>query len=87
MSRKPAATYTYATGALDESSDKDNLNAGTLGVNSSFESNGMVKVDYTLNNLDGFCAFNAYAWCNISNQGQDISWTNAVTSSGYTVSL
>ncbi len=66
------------------------LNVGALGVNSSFEGNGMAKVDYTLSNFDGFCAFNAYAWCNQSNQDQGISWTNRVLdagSSGYTVSL
>jgi len=66
------------------------LNVGALGVNSTLSSGGMARVNYTLNNFDGFCAFNAYAWCNWSNQGQGISWTNRVVdagSSGYTVSL
>jgi len=66
------------------------LNVGALGVNSSLSSGSMARVNYTLNNFDGFCAFNAYAWCNWSNQGQGISWTNRVVdagSSGYTVSL
>jgi len=66
------------------------LNVGALGVNSTLEGSGMARVNYTLNNFDGFCAFNAYAWCNWSNQGQGISWTNRVAdagSSGYTVSL
>lgn len=66
------------------------LNVGVLGVNSTLEGSGMARVNYTLNNFTGFCAFNAYAWCNYSNQGQGISWTNRVLdagSSGYTVSL
>jgi hypothetical protein len=66
------------------------LNVGLLGINSSLSRGGMAEVDYTLENFTGFGAFNAYAWCLSSNQGQGISWTNRVVdagSSGYTVSL
>ncbi|WFN34532.1 nitroreductase [Methanogenium sp. S4BF] len=62
------------------------LNVGVIG-----NSNGMGKVEYTLENFSGFAAFNAYAWCIDSNQGEGISWTNRVDSligsSGYTVTL
>ncbi|WFN34534.1 right-handed parallel beta-helix repeat-containing protein [Methanogenium sp. S4BF] len=46
---------------------------------------GGVKVEYTLENLETFAAFNAYVWCNQSNQGQGISWTNKVADSGASV--
>jgi hypothetical protein len=95
---KPSSVMVYPIFYGQNMSDTNNtfrfmfidLNVGALGVNSSFEGNGMAKVDYTLSNFNGFCAFNAYAWCNQSNQGQGISWTNRVAdagSSGYTVSL
>lgn len=40
---------------------------------------GAVKVEYSFENLETFAAFNAYVWCNQSNQGQGISWTNRVS--------
>ena len=55
--------------------------------------NGMVKVEYTVQNLDsGLVAFNTYGWCDEgqSNQGAGISWTNKITgegASGYVVDI
>ncbi len=46
---------------------------------------GAVKVEYAFENLETFAAFNAYVWCNQSNQGQGISWTNQVSGSGSSV--
>lgn len=66
------------------------LNVGLLGLNSTLEGNGMAQVNYEIGNFTGFGAFDAYAWCLASNQGQGISWTNAVSgagSSGYTVNI
>ncbi len=66
------------------------LNVGVLGLNSTLPSGGMAQIDYEIGNFTGFGAFNAYAWCLDSNQGQGISWTNAVSgtgSSGYTVMI
>ncbi len=72
------------------------LKVGNLGDNSclaELSDNGMVKVEYTIENLDsGMVAFNAYGWCaeNQANQGEGISWTNALTGSspsGYVVDL
>ncbi|RZB29021.1 MAG: hypothetical protein AEth_01625 [Candidatus Argoarchaeum ethanivorans] len=64
------------------------LNVGVLGMNNSLIDNGFVKVEYSIENLETFAAFNAYAWCNQSNSGQGVSWTNQVSgsgSSGYSV--
>jgi PGF-pre-PGF domain-containing protein len=67
------------------------LNVGTLGENSkltALTNNGAVKIEYALENFGTFAAFNSYGWCNQSNQGQGISWTNQVSgigSSGYAV--
>ncbi len=68
--------------------------AGTLGVNSGLtglRDQGAVKIVYEFENLSGSAVFNAYAWCNQSNDGEGISWTNRVSddgsggSSGYAV--
>lgn len=48
--------------------------------------NGDVKVEYNFTGLNSIAAFNAYAWCGGSNQGQGISWTNNANS-GYTVTF
>lgn len=67
------------------------LNAGTLGGNSrlnDLRDNGAVKVEYEFENLPTYAAFNSYGWCNQSNQGLGISWTNRVSgpgSSGFSV--
>lgn len=67
------------------------LNAGTIGENAMIAEmidDGAVKIEYEFENLNTFAAFNSYGWCNQSNQGQGISWTNAVSgpgSSGYAV--
>lgn len=50
--------------------------------------NGSAKVEYSFTNLTSRAAFNAYGWRWNASQGQGISWTNKVTSSGqsgYTV--
>lgn len=67
------------------------LHAGALGLNSNLSGltdNGAVKIEYELENLGSFASFNTYGWCNQSNQGQGISWTNRMAgegSSGYEV--
>jgi hypothetical protein len=72
------------------------LKVGALGENcglTGLTDNGMVKVEYTIENLDsGLVAFNTYGWCaeNQANQGEGISWTNRVSgegSSGYVVNI
>lgn len=63
------------------------LKVGNLGINStvtyadSLIDNGSVKVTYNVTD-DVPVAFNAYAWCNQSNQGKGVSWTNALTTGG-----
>jgi PGF-pre-PGF domain-containing protein len=67
------------------------LNTGIIGENSMIPDmidNGAMKIEYEFENLETFAAFNSYGWCNQSNQGQGISWTNRVSdtgSSGYMV--
>ena len=95
---KPSSVSNYPIFYGQDMADTDNtfqlmfvdLNVGVLGLNSTLPSGGMAQVDYQIGNFTGFGAFNAYAWCLDSNQGQGISWTNAVSgagSSGYTVNI
>ena len=62
------------------------LKAGLIGTSTPdytyLEHNGMVKVDYTIYNPPKFLVFNVYGWCNESDQGQGVSWTNALTGEG-----
>ncbi|HEX3014355.1 MAG TPA: hypothetical protein VHO92_08795 [Methanobacterium sp.] len=46
--------------------------------------NGMIRVNYTISGLPAgsMVAFNGYAFCNSSNQGQGIRWTNSVNQDG-----
>jgi hypothetical protein len=64
------------------------LNVGDLGLNTTVKyadsliDNGAVKVTYNVTGLNGAnLAFNGYGWCNQSNQGKGVSWTNDLTSS------
>ncbi|MDD4254153.1 MAG: DUF3344 domain-containing protein [Methanofollis sp.] len=67
------------------------LNVGNIGKNSQIDGLkdlGAVKIEYEFENLETFAAFNSYGWCNQSNQGRGISWTNRIVgegSSGYAV--
>jgi PKD repeat protein len=66
------------------------LNAGVLRPNASLENQGAVRIRYTFENLESFAAFNVYAYCKNSNNGDDmIAWSNALvlpkTVSGYSV--
>jgi hypothetical protein len=67
------------------------LKVGALGPNSGLKNltdNGFAKIEYSVENLDTYTAFSAYGWCNQSNQGKGITWTNQLAgsgSSGYTV--
>ncbi|WP_342678341.1 DUF3344 domain-containing protein [Methanofollis sp. UBA420] len=67
------------------------LNVGNIGKNSQIDGLkdlGAVKIEYEFENFGTFAAFNSYGWCNQSNQGQGISWTNRIVgegSSGYAV--
>ncbi len=69
------------------------LNVGDLGSGTrnqaaysgiSLTDSGLVRVDYTLENLNAFAAFGAYAYCTSSNQGRGIRWTNNVNTLGGT---
>jgi len=66
------------------------LNVGVVG-NSNLIDGGMAGITYTINDYEGFAAFNAYAYCDQSNQGQGISWTNMLSadygSSGLSLTL
>ena len=67
------------------------LKVGALGLNTTTHysdfllNNGTVKVDYSVTGLETSgvgqtpMAFNAYAWCNQSNQDKGVSWTNDLT--------
>ncbi|WP_214040945.1 PEGA domain-containing protein [Methanoculleus sp.] len=70
------------------------LGVGAIGPNSFLDGltdDGCAKIEYSFENLETFAAFNAYGWCNQSNQGMGISWSNDLTgfgetgSSGYSV--
>jgi hypothetical protein len=67
------------------------LRVGAIGPNSGLKNltdNGFAKIEYSVENLDTYAAFNAYGWCNQSNQGKGITWSNMLQgegSSGYTV--
>ncbi|WP_062398103.1 hypothetical protein [Methanogenium cariaci] len=64
------------------------LKVGELGENTVIPGlidNGMVKVEYTIENLNsGLVAFNTYGWCaeNQANQGEGVSWTNRIVGEG-----
>lgn len=67
------------------------LKAGIMGKDAfppGLTDEGGIRVEYSFENMNTFAAFNAYAWCMNSNQGQGISWTNRLSeagSSGFTV--
>jgi len=56
------------------------LNAGSLNKTTALTNDGAVEVEYNLTGYTGDAYFDAYAWCNQSNQGQGVSWTNKLTS-------
>jgi len=60
------------------------LNAGVLGTNfTEFRDKGAVRVDYAIENLDTAAVFNAYSYCNLSNNGATmIAWTNRLNGTG-----
>lgn len=59
------------------------LNAGVLGINYTYVDKGMAKVNYSIEGAHpGTVVFNAYTFCNQSNQQRGVSWTNAVTGDG-----
>ncbi len=60
------------------------LNVGVLGTNfTEFQDRGAVKVDYALENLGTTAIFNAYSYCNLSNNGPTmIAWTNRLQGTG-----
>ncbi|WP_067048418.1 hypothetical protein [Methanofollis ethanolicus] len=55
---------------------------GTLKYNTSLTNNGMIKIDYGITGYNGRALFDIYTWCNQSNQGKSVSWTNRVTDTG-----
>lgn len=67
--------------------------AGIIGTNTlssstwtgqSVNNSGMLNVTYSVSGLssDSLLSFNDYAFCNSSNQGQGIRWTNSVNDDG-----
>ncbi len=61
------------------------LNVGVLcpdGDLIDLTDSGAVKIEYSFENLHSFAAFNAYAWCNQSNRGKGVFWTNRLTGAG-----
>ncbi|WP_281774444.1 chitobiase/beta-hexosaminidase C-terminal domain-containing protein [Methanobacterium formicicum] len=55
-------------------------------INNAEIDHGDAKIEFNVTGLNSIMAFNAYAWCGGSNQGQGISWTNNAAS-GYTVTF
>lgn len=60
------------------------LNVGVLGTNATeLRNRGAVTVRYEIENLETAAVFNAYAYCNLSNNGPAmIAWTNRLQGSG-----
>ncbi len=61
-----------------------------LRPDTGLENQGAVRINYTFTNLDSFATFSVYAYCQKSNNGDDmVAWTNALTPdkamSGYSV--
>lgn len=90
---KPYNGADYPIYAGQDMSDPDqkfrfafiDLKAGLLGQNSyltGLEDDGMIRVEYEIEGGPAFTVFNTYAWCNQSNQGMGISWTNDNTGAG-----
>lgn len=66
------------------------LNAGVLRPDASLINQGAVRINYSFQHLSSFAAFNVYAYCKNSNNGDDmVAWTNALAApkalSGYSV--
>ena len=93
----PAANYPIFAGQnMDDTTNTFSiifidLYAGLIGTNTPYYSslidNGMIRIDYEFYNLPegSIAAFNAYAYCQDSKQGEGVRWTNRVTDSGYYV--
>jgi len=91
---KPCSSENYPLfvnleGGTDYSLCFIDLKVGNLGLNSTtgYSNNlidlGSVNVTYDITGTDGEnVAFNAYGWCNQSNQEKGVSWTNALTGGG-----
>jgi PKD repeat protein len=66
------------------------LNAGVLRPNASLANQGAVRIHYSFQNLRSLAAFNVYAYCKNSNNGDEmIAWSNALVLpkavSGYSI--
>ena len=64
------------------------LYAAPIGKLSNLTDSGAVRVEYTFGNPCGFAAFHTYGYCEKSNRGRGVSWTNIVEglgASGYYV--
>jgi PKD repeat protein len=66
------------------------LNSGVLRPDTSLQNQGAVRINYTLQNLETFAAFNVYGYCKNSNNGEEmVAWGNALVEpkalSGYSV--
>jgi hypothetical protein len=60
------------------------LNVGVLGTNATeLQNRGGVKVRYAIENPGTAAVFNAYSFCNLSNNGETmIAWTNRLNGTG-----
>lgn len=91
---KPATAANYPIYEGQETYDDTfhiifvDLYAGIIGQNTpyyaSLTDDGALQVNYTISNLpaDSMVSFNSYAYCQNSNQGNGIRWTNSVNTVG-----
>ncbi len=80
----PSLALQYGQDINDPSANSNlmfvDLNIGNM-KSGTFD-NGAARVEYSVTNLSTSSAFNVYSWNLNSNQGQGISWTNAVSGTG-----
>jgi len=92
QSWKPCSSTGYPIYGGEDQADPANqfslmfidLNVGAL-QDSSLTNNGMIKVEYSFENLESFAVFNIYGWYSTCNHGTGIIMTNNVDLSGYQV--
>jgi PKD repeat protein len=92
QSWKPCSSTGYPIYGGEDQADPINqfslmfidLNVGAL-QNSALNNNGMIKVEYSFENLESFAVFNIYGWYSACNHGTGIVMTNNVDLSGYQV--
>jgi PKD repeat protein len=92
QSWKPCSTSGYPIYGGEDQADPNNqfqlmfidLRVGAL-QNASLANNGMIRVEYSFENLHSLAVFNAYGWYMTCNHGTGIIMTNDVGKTGYQV--